>query len=175
MTGYKSRGWTVMICAGLLAQQGCAGHDVTAPEPRLSWSRVTSGTGHNLWDLWGSSATDVWAVGDFGTILHYQGTRWESALDSVSYFFRGVWGSGPRDGASGYGRAMWGASSSRIWAVERTGTSAPGMGAIWQYDGARWTVAARDTVNLSGIWASSGSDAWVVGDGGTILHGVPIQ
>jgi hypothetical protein len=44
-----------------------AGNDVTAPEPPLSWSRVVSETAHNLWDLWGSSATDVWAVGD-GTV-----------------------------------------------------------------------------------------------------------
>ena len=321
----RSRSGVVWIVVGLLAQQGCASSDVTAPEPPLIWSHLSSGTISNLWDVWGSSPTDVWAVGDHGTILHYTGAGWEPALDSVSDFFRGVWGSGPRDvwavgfhsldstapvlfhydgagwsrdtsivdslpwpplsdiwgtsisnvwavgyggaiyhfdgvhwsdssvsswyeadriwgtsasdvwivgpgtilhhdgigwspqadsvltarqlttgwgarrddvwaagmvargflhfdgvrwtgvlpadSASGFSYGMWGVSASRIWAVERTGSNGPGSGVIWQFDGARWSVATRDTVNLTGIWASSGSDAWVVGDFGTILHG----
>ena len=321
----RTRRVTGWVVAGLLAQLGCAGSDVTAPEPPLVWAGVASGTSHNLWDVWGSSATDVWAVGDGGTILHFAGAVWAPALDSVSYMFRGVWGSGPRDvwaagfrsldstapvlfhydgtgwsrdasiadslpwpplsdvwgtdasnvwvvgyggaiyhfdgshwsdssvsnwyyadriwgtsatdvwivgpgtvlhddgsgwsaqsdsvltarqltagwgarrdnlwaagqvsrgflhfdgahwttvspadSASGFCYGMWGVSASRIWAVERTGSAGPGSGAIWQFDGARWTVATRDTVNLTGIWASSGSNAWVVGDRGAILHG----
>ena len=31
--------------------------------------------------VWGSSATDVFAVGDSGTILHYNGSAW-SAMSS---------------------------------------------------------------------------------------------
>ena len=315
----------VMIFIWLLALQACAGGDVTAPESRLVWSHVPSGTADDLWDVWGSSATDVWAVGSNGRIVHYDGSRWTSSLDSVSYLFRGVWGSGPtdvwavgfrsftnttpvifhydgtgwardtsvpdtlpwpplsdvwgtsasnvwvvgyggwishfdgsrwtyasvgsavssdriwgtsatdvwtvgpqtvmhhdgigwhaqsdsvltarqlsagwgarhddqwaagstdrgflhfdgsswssvalEDTASGFIYGMWGVTPSRIWAVSRTGTSGPGVGAIWQYNGMQWFIVARDTINLTGVWASSGSDAWVVGDFGTILHG----
>lgn len=313
-----------MLCGGLIGLLGCASGDLMVPGPPLSWSRVASGTANNLWDVWGSSATDVWAVGDFGTVLHYDGIRWQAALDSVSHFFRGVWGSGPRDiwavgfhsldstvpvifhydgqgwardasiadtvprpqltdvwgasasnvwaagyggrilhfdgsrwtndpadpayheriwgtsasdvwivgpgavlhydgsrwssqsdslltvkqlfsgwgasrsdqwavgflnngflhfdgshwtrvapadSAAGFGYGMWGVAPSRIWVVERTGSTGPGTGAVWQFNGTRWSVVARDTVNLTGIWASSGSDVWAVGDLGTILHG----
>jgi hypothetical protein len=32
--------------------------------------------GHTLNDVWGSSGTDVFAVGTCGTILHYDGQSW---------------------------------------------------------------------------------------------------
>lgn len=36
-----------------------------------TWRRMTSGTAASLNGIWGSSANDVWAVGNSGTILHY--------------------------------------------------------------------------------------------------------
>ena len=45
MAKSKARGW---ICTWLLALVGCAGGDVTAPEPQLVWSRVPSGTVDDL-------------------------------------------------------------------------------------------------------------------------------
>jgi hypothetical protein len=35
-----------------------------------SWSSVSSGTTRFLFGVWGTSASDVWVVGDVGTILH---------------------------------------------------------------------------------------------------------
>jgi hypothetical protein len=51
---------------------GCHGSDSIAPIP--FWSSVPSGTTQDLWSVWGTSASDVWAVGWNGTILHYNGT-----------------------------------------------------------------------------------------------------
>src|SRR3989304_1774942 len=34
------------------------------------WYAIASGTTHALRGVWGSGASDVWAVGDSGTILH---------------------------------------------------------------------------------------------------------
>jgi hypothetical protein len=34
---------------------------------------MTSGTGNQLDGVWGSSGSDVFAVGSWGTILHYSG------------------------------------------------------------------------------------------------------
>jgi hypothetical protein len=43
-----------------------------------TWSAMTSGTTNHLWNVWGSSATDVFAVGIYGTILHYNGSAGSS-------------------------------------------------------------------------------------------------
>lgn len=36
------------------------------------WSSQNSGTTQALYGVWGTDANNVWAVGDSGTILHYQ-------------------------------------------------------------------------------------------------------
>lgn len=41
------------------------------------WSKIESGTLNNLKGIWGSSATDIFAVGGNGIALHYNGTNWE--------------------------------------------------------------------------------------------------
>lgn len=40
-------------------------HDITAPSPMLVWSTVASPTTLPLVAVWGSSVSDVWAVGAF--------------------------------------------------------------------------------------------------------------
>jgi hypothetical protein len=40
----------------------------------LEWSPMTSGTTNDLNGVWGSSSSDVFAVGYNGTILHYDGS-----------------------------------------------------------------------------------------------------
>jgi hypothetical protein len=37
---------------------------------------MSSGTIQNLYDIWGSSGSDVFVVGQAGTILHYDGSTW---------------------------------------------------------------------------------------------------
>ena len=36
--------------------------------------------GNGLRAVWGNSSTDVFAVGDAGTILHYDGTCWSTMV-----------------------------------------------------------------------------------------------
>jgi hypothetical protein len=52
-----------------LILMACHIGDSTAPIT-LVWSSVSSGTTQALRGVWGSSASNVWAVGDDGTILH---------------------------------------------------------------------------------------------------------
>lgn len=65
------------------------------------WEKVASPTTNTLHALWGASANDVWAVGELGTVLHYDGTSWTPS--SVAWplgtkaHLNGVWGSGPDD------------------------------------------------------------------------------
>jgi len=39
------------------------------------WSTTTVGT-HALRDIWGASSNDIWAVGDSGSVYHYNGNKW---------------------------------------------------------------------------------------------------
>lgn len=98
--------------------------------------------------------TDVWLVGDSGTILH--------STSGAS----GSWSVQP----SGTTQALYGVtadSATRAYAVGAAGT-------ILHWDGSAWRVMVTPTrANLRAIAQgfSGPVDLWVVGDGGTILHG----
>ena len=44
-------------------------------------------------DVWGSSGSDVFAVGNGGTILHYDGSAWSAMTSGTTFALNGVWGS----------------------------------------------------------------------------------
>ena len=72
------------VTALMLFATSCSDDDGDGPnEPTVSWSEMTSGTTVSLPAIWGSSGSNVFAVGDNGTILHYDGTAW-SAMTSGS-------------------------------------------------------------------------------------------
>jgi hypothetical protein len=107
----------------------------------VNWTIVPSGTTANLNAVWGSSGTDVFAVGDSGTILHYDGTSWTAMASGTSNKLNGVWGS----------------SGSNIFAVGDSGT-------ILFYNGGTWSqLASPTTYTLYGVGGSSGSDVFAVG------------
>ena len=66
-----------------------------------SVTTMNSGTPNNLKDVWGSSASDVFAVGGDGTILHYDGNpagTWSSDIASgTAKNLSGIWGSSAND------------------------------------------------------------------------------
>jgi PKD repeat protein len=107
---------------------------------------MTGGTG-SLRDVWGSSGSDVFAVGASSTILHYDGTGWSAMT-----------------GGTGSLRDVWGSSGSDVFAVGGSGT-------ILHYDGSGWSAMDSGMGwGLGGVWGSSGSDVFAVGSAGTILH-----
>ena len=50
-----------------------------------------------LFGIWGSSATDVFAVGRRGTILHYNGSNWSPMTSGTTTDLVDVWGSSSND------------------------------------------------------------------------------
>ena len=104
--------------------------------------------GNVLLDVWGNSASDVFAVGLHGTILHCDGSSWNSMESGTTEHLGGIWGS----------------SSDDVFATGESGT-------ILHYDGTSWSEMASSTTNsLYGVWGSSSSDIFAVGDSGTIVH-----
>ena len=107
--------------------------------------------GDTLTAVWGNSATDVFAVGTSGTILHNDGSGWHTQSSGTSVTLRGVWGT----------------SATNVFAVGDSGT-------ILQYDGSGWTARFSDrTFSIRGIWGTAPSDVFAIGFsylGGSILH-----
>lgn len=72
---------------------GDAGWNAPVMEPGAAWSAVgwtkmASSTNKVLRAVWGSSSTDVWAGGEGGALVHFDGAAWStraSSLDSQSH------------------------------------------------------------------------------------------
>jgi hypothetical protein len=126
--------------------------------------------------VWGSSATDVWAVGQYtyydaskggrvwaGTTLHWNGTTWSNANNLTQAQLTGVlldsvWGSSPND-VWAYGSAFGNCN----------GGCSPTGGSFLHWDGTAWTLTATKASVLA-LWGSSASDVWGVGPGGDTAH-----
>jgi hypothetical protein len=119
-----------------------------AAVPAGGWVVMNSGTLEQLSAVWGTSATNVFAVGDFGTILHYDGGRWSAMNSGTTNWLHGVWGT----------------SASNVFAVGEGGT-------ILHYNGSSWSAMNSGTTSfLFGVWGTSAADIYAVGYGGMILH-----
>jgi hypothetical protein len=53
--------------------------------------------GNTLHGIWGSSASDVFAVGEGGTILHYDGNNRSNMNSGTSLPLNAVWGNSASD------------------------------------------------------------------------------
>ena len=93
---------TLSMCAGCCGN-GNGGNGATS---NGSWMEMDSGTTKWLDRVWGSSASDVFAVGNGGTILHYDGSSWSEMSGDITRDMRKVWG----------------ASASEVFAVGPDGT-----------------------------------------------------
>ncbi len=119
----------------------------------MAWSPMSSGTSAHLRSVWGTSASDVFAVGDNGTILRYDGTAW-SALSS---------------GTAACLYDVWGTSSSDFFAVGGSGPSPADLawgsdGTILHYDGVSWSVMTSGPgMQFKSVWGRSASDVYVAG------------
>jgi hypothetical protein len=156
---------------------------LAADESVCVWNPMSSSTSVMLRGVWGSSATDVFAVGDGGCIAHYDGVTWSPMSSGTTNPLFGVWGSSSSDvfvvGSLGtvlhydgntwismnvtseHLQCVWGSSSSDVFAV--------GQEVILHYDGGTWqTMMDLVTPSYFGpchIWGSSPSDVFVVGQG----------
>jgi hypothetical protein len=149
---------------------------------------LDSPTAKNLSDVWGSARDDVWAVGENGVILRYDGAAW-SLVDTSSLPIQqdlfGVSGRSADDvvavGANGHGIAWDGAGWSILLFWPWAGGPFPNLRSVCQgNDGRSWTVADDGTwvnfdagsgvsdqlpggIGLFGATCIPGGDAYAVG------------
>jgi len=157
------------------------------------WYEMESGTTNTLHGVWGSSATDVFAVGNYGTILHYNGSTWSPMSSGTTNTLHGVWGSSATDvfAVGNYGtilhyngiiwssmnnisdrvnfEGIWGSSGLDVFAVG-SGEFLEQIGFVFHYNGSNWSdITSGTNDELHSVWGSTGSDVFAVGDGG-IFH-----
>lgn len=142
---YRYDGSTA-VCPGNTGQ-GCIGVD-----PRMdqsNWLPEEPGiAGVDFFGVWGPASRHEYAVGEFGTVVHFDGTAWHPVPVPTYETLNAIWGSG----------------SSDIFVVGDSGT-------LLHYDGSAWTVQQTPTAEtLTAVWGSSPADVYAVGLQGTILH-----
>jgi hypothetical protein len=141
----------IAILLAVVILTACGG--TTSPSSRtLVWTSVASPTTKRLMSIWGSSSTDIWAVGEAmtnqtGDIIHYNGASWSTVMSGT------------------FLNSVWGTSASDVWAVGCCGNQ------IMHFNGTAWSNSnPLPSVLLHAVWGTSASNVWAVGTGGTILH-----
>jgi photosystem II stability/assembly factor-like uncharacterized protein len=117
-----------------------------AAEPTLSWQNA-SPTNNNLYGIYGTDATHLWAVGEGGSIGFYDGSSWINQSSDTSENLK----------------AISGLDQNNLWAVGGSGT-------ILKYNGSSWASQTSGiTQNIQAISALDSTHLWAVGASGTIL------
>jgi hypothetical protein len=101
-----------------------------------------------LRSVWGSSPSDVWAVGDFGTIIHWDGVEWRKVNAGITTPITDVWGTF--------------ANETYLICYDNITT---GTSAIYKYDGSVW-----QKMSTIGVFNYGGSTVWK-SPGGKLLAG----
>ncbi len=133
----------IQFCSLVLVTLIGCGSSSTGPED-AAWTVQTSGTDSVLYDVWGASGDDVFAVGRHGTILHYNGQNW-SAMES---------------GSTSPLYSVCGRSAKDVYAVGDSGL-------VIHYDGLNWAaMESRISCNLRGVWTAPDHSVYAVGSYG---------
>ncbi|MCK5100776.1 MAG: hypothetical protein KAR45_21890 [Desulfobacteraceae bacterium] len=115
------------------------------------WQEMEVTNLDKLKGVWGTSSTNVYAVGGYGKIWHYNGTAWQIVLEN-----------GLADGL----REIWGSSASDIFAVGHKIIDNNSCGVILHYDGSVWGrihIEEDPSPYYSAVWGSSSTDVFVDG------------
>ncbi len=135
--------------------------------------------------IWGSAASDVWAVGAAGSAIHWDGVSWNPVTVTASdNTLTSIWGSSSHDvwiGGAGelvhydgtgftsapfFGTVdgLWGSAANDVWNVAASGV-------VNHWDGREWALVSSGTTNdLAHVWGSGAAEAWAVGPAGTVLN-----
>jgi len=110
-----------------------------------------------VWWIHGTGANDVWAVGEKGLALHWDGAAWSRRETGTAANLYGVWAAAPDD----------------VWLVGGSPTAPGPTDVLVHYDGASFTVVAPPRVlgaTYFKVWGLSSSDVLVVASAGLALH-----
>ena len=117
----------------------------TVEIPRLVRPGVSA-----LFKVWGSGPNDIYAVGQNGVILHWEGSEFREMGAGISQDLIGIWGRGPSDITVVGGR---------------------GNAELAHFNGVEWQRAPSSRLpGLNGVWTRRAEVAHAVGVRGTLLR-----
>jgi hypothetical protein len=123
---------------------GIAGAAGASDDPSWQWLNPMP-TAERLRAIWKSGPDDAWAVGDAGTVVHWDGVTWSRPYEgSAEETFSAVWASSPHD----------------VWLGGDQG--------IVHFDGKSWSTSFPGIHDVRSIWGSSADDIWMVSNGGYV-------
>jgi hypothetical protein len=95
------------------------------------WTTLSSGVTVTLFNAWGASANDVFAVGEYGTIIRYNGVQWKTmAVPPI-----------------GHARGIDGTSATNVFVMADSAVQGTVKSTILRWDGQSWTK--RGEINRS--------------------------
>lgn len=101
-----------------------------------------------IFKVWAASADDVYAVGDNGVIVHYDGSAWVQVPSGTTDDLISLWGTGSDEIVAVGGRSN---------------------GVIARYDGTSWTSTTLARIPaLNGVWMDDDGEAILAGERGTV-------
>ena len=136
-----------LIALAAVALQACASTSLGSCGPP-DWVRADPATEVSLYAVHGTGPADVWAVGDLGTILHFDGSGWTKASPVTQLNLRGVWAAGAKD----------------VWAVGDQGVAL-------HWDGKAWGRFDPGTSSdLVAVVAFAANDVWLLPESQHLLY-----
>jgi hypothetical protein len=145
-----------------------------------------------LFGVFARSATDVFAVGEAGTIIHRgpnnavpDAGAWTTLNSTTTNDLHGIHGSGTTLLAAGASGTLLRSDDSTAWSAETSGSAADlfavwvtgteayavgDKGVILHKKGGTWTVEHMSGAPLRAVVGRSATDVWAAGDDGTLLH-----
>src|SRR6185436_1793851 len=141
--------------------------------------------GNTLKSVHGTARNDVWAVGEAGTALHWDGQRWSAVPSGTEGYLRTVWAAAPGDVWAGGSRAViqrwngtsWSAIPSPFEPVDVLSISGSGVGdvsfagtalIVTHFDGQKWGAGVETGALrwINALWADGPGRLWLVGSDG---------
>jgi hypothetical protein len=121
------------------------------------WELFDTGTEQLFSKFWGAAADDIWAIGDQGSLLHWNGESW-SVEDKTFYYLDDIHG----------------VSETDIRVIGCYDFYYPPFykfGVVLRWDGTEWEIEdGWLNPDMSCIWGAAPDDFWIGGNGMAMYH-----
>ena len=132
---------------------------------RSDYFLANGDTVYPLYSVWGSSPDNVWAVGDRGTIIHWDGSQWSKVQSPTNLI---LWD-------------IWGTSADNVYALH---ISFANQSKLIHFDGMEWREITDQLPaserSLVSLWFDKGGTGYLTGNymvyyDGTVFNGIDIN